>query len=62
MYINPNELEPKILNLKQNLKQKCFNFLMVGLNKVIDFTLSDIEKLRHLRFGKMTFSVSKCII
>ena len=35
MYINPNELEPKILNplILENLKQKCFNFLMVGVNK-----------------------------
>ena len=32
---------------KTKKKQKKTNFLMLGVNEVIDFSLSDIKKLRH---------------
>ena len=50
MYINASKLEPKF----ENLKQKYFNFWMLE-QKVIDFSLSDIKKLRHF------YVLSKCI-
>ena len=65
MRINANELDLKLWShsILKNLKQKYFDFLMLGVNKksqILRYPLLT-EVKGFSRFNKMYFSVSNCI-